>query len=91
MAKDVSHLWELGGGISLAKLIEIPITAECLRQVHGLTFIRCEKFNAIRSDTHVPNSNSITRTECSKNYLTNQGKILCDYIKLYRQYYNAEN
>ena len=31
MAKDVSHLWELGGGISLAKLIEIPITTECLR------------------------------------------------------------
>ena len=31
MAKDVTHLWELGGGTSLAKLIEIPITAECLR------------------------------------------------------------
>jgi len=31
MAKDITHLWELGGGTSLAKLIEIPITAECLR------------------------------------------------------------
>ena len=31
MAKDVTHLWELGGGTSLAKLIEIPITTECLR------------------------------------------------------------
>ena len=33
MAKDVTHLWELGGGTSLAKLIEIPITTECLRLI----------------------------------------------------------
>ncbi|XP_065904203.1 cytoplasmic dynein 2 light intermediate chain 1-like isoform X2 [Dysidea avara] len=31
MAKDITHLWELGGGTLLAKLIEIPITAECLK------------------------------------------------------------
>ena len=34
MAKDVTHLWELGGGTSLAKLIEIPINTECLRCCH---------------------------------------------------------
>ena len=33
MAKDITHLWELGGGTLLAKLIEIPITAECLKLV----------------------------------------------------------
>eukprot|EP00731_Ephydatia_muelleri_P018449 Em0011g489a len=27
MEKDVTHMWELGGGTSLSKLIEIPITA----------------------------------------------------------------
>lgn len=29
--KDVAHLWELGGGISLSDLVQIPITADNIR------------------------------------------------------------
>ena len=30
-AKDVTHLWELGGGTFLSKLVEVSITADTIR------------------------------------------------------------
>ena len=30
-AKDVTHIWELGGGTHLAKLLDVPICAETIR------------------------------------------------------------
>ena len=30
-AKDVTHIWELGGGTHLVKLLDVPITAETIR------------------------------------------------------------
>ena len=30
-AKDIAHIWELGGGTFLSKLVTIPITATNLR------------------------------------------------------------
>ncbi|XP_002732906.1 cytoplasmic dynein 2 light intermediate chain 1-like [Saccoglossus kowalevskii] len=33
IAKDVGHIWELGGGTFLSKLVEIPINAECLENL----------------------------------------------------------
>lgn len=32
-AKDIAHIWELGGGTFLSKLVSIPITAPNLRYV----------------------------------------------------------
>ena len=34
-AKNVAHLWELGGGTFLSKLIEVPITTESIRYAVG--------------------------------------------------------
>lgn len=30
-AKDVTHLWELGGGTSLSMLADVPITTQSIR------------------------------------------------------------
>lgn len=30
-AKDVGHIWELGGGTFLSKLIDIPISQKSIR------------------------------------------------------------
>ena len=32
-AKDVTHIWELGGGTFLSKLAEVPITQDSIRYV----------------------------------------------------------
>ncbi|XP_063694769.1 cytoplasmic dynein 2 light intermediate chain 1-like isoform X2 [Bolinopsis microptera] len=33
MLKDVAHVWELGGGIALSNLIEVPITKQCVKNL----------------------------------------------------------
>ncbi|KAL5257454.1 hypothetical protein ACHWQZ_G012407 [Mnemiopsis leidyi] len=33
MLKDVAHVWELGGGIALSNLIEVPITKQCIKNL----------------------------------------------------------
>jgi hypothetical protein len=32
-AKDVTHLWELGGGTSLCDLVDVPINAQSIGYV----------------------------------------------------------
>ena len=32
-AKEVTHLWELGGGTSLSMLADVPITAHSIRYI----------------------------------------------------------
>ena len=34
-AKDIGHIWELGGGTFLSKLIDIPINVETIKYVRN--------------------------------------------------------
>jgi dynein light intermediate chain 2 len=43
MAKDVTHLWELGGGTMLSKLISVPITPETISNVSVIIVLDLSK------------------------------------------------
>lgn len=45
--KDVAHLWELGGGISLSDLVQIPITADNLSTLSVVLVLDLSKPNAM--------------------------------------------
>lgn len=46
-AKDVTHIWELGGGTLLSKLVDVPITVDNLR------YNRVRIMIAVHSTFHV--------------------------------------
>lgn len=43
LAKDISHIWELGGGTFLSKLIEIPITPDTMNHLSIVIVIDLSK------------------------------------------------
>ncbi|KAJ7985000.1 hypothetical protein DPEC_G00360590 [Dallia pectoralis] len=45
--KDIAHLWELGGGISLSDLVQIPITAHNVRSLSVVLVLDLSKPNAL--------------------------------------------
>ncbi|KAK9541334.1 hypothetical protein VZT92_001387 [Zoarces viviparus] len=45
--KDISHLWELGGGTSLSDLVQIPITAVGIRSLSVILILDLSKPNAL--------------------------------------------
>ncbi|XP_029926683.1 cytoplasmic dynein 2 light intermediate chain 1 [Myripristis murdjan] len=45
--KDIAHLWELGGGISLSDLIQIPITALNIKSLAVILVLDLSKPNAL--------------------------------------------
>ncbi|TRY64878.1 hypothetical protein DNTS_024583 [Danionella cerebrum] len=47
MAKDIAHLWELGGGISLSDLVQIPITADNVCSLSVVLVVDLSKPNAL--------------------------------------------
>ncbi|XP_051945918.1 cytoplasmic dynein 2 light intermediate chain 1 [Xyrauchen texanus] len=45
--KDIAHLWELGGGISLSDLVQIPITADNISVLSVVLVLDLSKPNAL--------------------------------------------
>ncbi|XP_056617025.1 cytoplasmic dynein 2 light intermediate chain 1 [Triplophysa dalaica] len=45
--KDVAHLWELGGGISLSDLVQIPITADNISTLSVVLVLDLSKPNSL--------------------------------------------
>ncbi|XP_051507369.1 cytoplasmic dynein 2 light intermediate chain 1 isoform X2 [Myxocyprinus asiaticus] len=45
--KDIAHLWELGGGISLSDLVQIPITADNISALSVVLVLDLSKPNAL--------------------------------------------
>ncbi|XP_074501625.1 cytoplasmic dynein 2 light intermediate chain 1 isoform X1 [Sebastes fasciatus] len=45
--KDIAHLWELGGGISLSDLVQIPITPVSIRSLSVILILDLSKPNAL--------------------------------------------
>ncbi|KAM6997247.1 cytoplasmic dynein 2 light intermediate chain 1 [Tautogolabrus adspersus] len=45
--KDIAHLWELGGGISLSDLVQIPITTVSFRSLSVILILDLSKPNAL--------------------------------------------
>lgn len=45
--KDIAHLWELGGGISLSDLVQIPITADNVSSLSVVLVLDLSKPNAL--------------------------------------------
>ncbi|XP_070697416.1 cytoplasmic dynein 2 light intermediate chain 1-like [Pempheris klunzingeri] len=45
--KDIAHLWELGGGISLSDLVQIPITPANIRSLSVILVLDLSKPNAM--------------------------------------------
>ncbi|KAM3863074.1 cytoplasmic dynein 2 light intermediate chain 1 [Diretmus argenteus] len=45
--KDIAHLWELGGGISLSDLVQIPITPLNIRSLSVILVLDLSKPNAL--------------------------------------------
>ncbi|XP_070772428.1 cytoplasmic dynein 2 light intermediate chain 1 [Enoplosus armatus] len=45
--KDIAHLWELGGGISLSDLVQIPITPASIRSLSVILILDLSKPNTL--------------------------------------------
>ncbi|XP_074531904.1 cytoplasmic dynein 2 light intermediate chain 1 [Halichoeres trimaculatus] len=45
--KDIAHLWELGGGISLSDLVQIPITPVSIRSLSIILILDLSKPNSL--------------------------------------------
>ena len=43
MSKDVAHVYELGGGVALSNLIEIPVTKECVQTLNFVIVVDLSK------------------------------------------------
>ena len=44
-AKDIAHIWELGGGGQLSELIKVPLSIERIAKFHAILCINLEKPN----------------------------------------------